>query len=146
MYAVLSGHSKFFSLLNKAGLIDQGSTNLNFLSRSENYTVFVPTDEALNNYQVDTLDNYELSEFIKYHFIRGEMIFTDNKQPSGTYNTINGANLNIKTGPDIIEILDDTGNPYVSIPEQEYVTNVMVTERSTVSSVVHEIDKVLIQQ
>ena len=73
------------------------------------------------------------------------MIFTDNKQPSGIYNTESGATLNIRTGSDIIEIIDKTGNPYAIILENEDKTNIMVTRNSTVSLVVHEIDKVLTQ-
>jgi len=144
MHAVLSGYSKFFSLLVKAGLFDWDSFDFSFLDRNENYTVFVPSEEALTSYQVDTLGIEELGELLKYHFIRGAMIFTDNKQPSGNYFTTSGAILNIRTGPDIIEILDNTGNPYVLIPEKENSTNIMISERSMVSSVVHEIDKVLI--
>ena len=52
--------------------------------------------------------------------------------------------LNISTGPDLIEILDNSGMPYVSIPEKENTTNIMVSEGSAVSSVVHEMDHVLI--
>lgn len=139
MRSVLSGFSKFSNLLFMAGLSD-----LSFLSRYENYTVFVPSDEALASYQADTMSIETLREFLKNHFLRGAMIFTDNKQPSGYYNTAGEATLNIQTGPDIIEILDNTGNPYVFIPEKDSITNIMVSERSTVSSVVHEIDKVLI--
>lgn len=144
MRAVLRRYSKFFSLLIKAGLFDQYSSNSSFLDRYENYTVFVPSDEALTSYQADTLGIEELGEFLKNHFLRGALIFTDNKQASGNYYTTSEAILNIRTGPDIIEILDHTGNPYVLIPEKENSTNIMVSERSTVSSVVHEIDKVLI--
>jgi hypothetical protein len=50
----------------------------------------------------------------------------------------------VKTGPDIIEILDESGNIYLTLNENENTTNVMITEHSSVSSIVHVIDKVLI--
>ena len=83
MGKLLSGYSRFFTLLVKAELFDQYSFNTSFLDRNEYYTVFVPSDEALSNYQPDTLGKEELSEFLKYHFLSGALIFTDNKQPSG---------------------------------------------------------------
>jgi uncharacterized surface protein with fasciclin (FAS1) repeats len=140
---VLSGYTKFFNLLLKAGLYDPYSASYSFLNRNENYTVFVPSDESLDLYQADTLGAEALEKFLKYHFLRGTLIFTDNKQPSGYYPTTSGESLQIRTGPDLIEILDETGTPYVVIPENESSTNIMASERSTVSSVVHEIDRVL---
>ena len=130
-------YSEFYRLLKKAGLSS-------FPHQNDDYTVFAPTNETFSNYQTDTLTIGELRHLLKNHFIRGEMIFTDNKQPSDIYNTESGATLNIRTGSDIIEIIDKTGNPYVIILENEDKTNIMVTRNSTVSLVVHEIDKVLI--
>jgi hypothetical protein len=54
------------------------------------------------------------------------------------------AKLHISTGPDIIEILDTGGQPYVTIPEEEGVTNIMVTRNGRVTAVIHEIDRVLV--
>ena len=114
-----------------------------FPNQNDDYTVFAPTNEAFAEYQTDTLTIGELRQLLKNHFIRGKMIFTDNKQPSGIYNTESGGTLNIRTKPDIIEIIDKTGNPYVRILENEDKNNIMVTRNSTVTVVVHEIDKVL---
>jgi len=144
MCEVLSGFSRFYDLLAKAGLIDPYSRTSSFLVEDENYTVFAPSDEALARIQADTMSLEVLVEFLKYHFIEGTMIFTDNKQPSGLYATAAGIYLDIKTGRDIIEIFDIEGNPYVSIPENKENTNIMVTENSRVSSVVHTINEVLI--
>ncbi|MCF8224910.1 MAG: fasciclin domain-containing protein [Bacteroidales bacterium] len=144
MQSILWRYPEFFSLLSKAGLYDHGSHDFTFIDHNENYTVFAPSDDALENYQADTLNMEDLSGFLKHHFIKGAIIFTDNKQPSGNYETAGGTILNIRTGPDIIEVLDENGDPYVSIQEQENTTNIMVSERSEVSSVVHEIDQVLI--
>ncbi|MFC2089627.1 fasciclin domain-containing protein [Bacteroidota bacterium] len=139
MQTILWRYSKFFSLLTKAGI-----ENLSFIDSWENYTVFVPSNDALESYQADTLSMADLGDFLKYHFVRGAMIFTDNKQASDYYSTSSGAMLNIRTSPDVIEILDNNGDTYLFIPEQENSTNIMVSDRSEVTSVVHEIDKVLI--
>ncbi len=144
MITVLSGYTGFYSLLNKAGLIDVNSSKLLFIDEDENYTVFVPSDKALSNYRADTLNIVELRSFLKNHFIKGEIIFTDNKKPSGNYFTANGKSISIQTGPDVIKIPDKKGNAQVVISEKENITNIMVSEKSVVSSVVHGIDNVLI--
>ena len=141
MRTVLFGFPKFYSLLNKAGFLNSGS----FIYENKNYTVFAPSDEAITNSQADKLSMEDLRTFLKNHFLQGKMIFTDNKQPSGNYQTVGGSTLNVQTSPDLIEILDKAGNPYIVIPENEKTTNIMVTQGSAVSSVVHEIDKVLIR-
>lgn len=144
LQTVLWRYTKFFSLLTKAELFNQGSYNLSFIDNSKNYTVFVPSDEALTDFQADTLSIDDLKKFLKHHFLSGSIIFTDNKKPSGEYATASGTILDIRTDPDMIEILDSAGNTYISIPEQENSTNIMVSVSSKVTSVVHEIDKVLI--
>lgn len=145
MRAVLSQYTEFYSLLLKAGLFDPYSATTSFLDRNENYTVFVPSDEALISYRADTLGSDALTGFLKHHFLQGSIIFTDNKQPSGSYVTTDGTSMKIRTSPDLIEILDQTDSPYVSIPEMEGITNIMVTERSAITSVVHGIDQVLLR-
>ncbi len=143
MQTILSDYTEFYSLLNQAGLVDETSSELRFIEKGENYTVFVPSDLALKSFRVDTLNKEDLRRYLKNHFIKGEIIFTDNKKPSGRYFTANGETLDIRTGPDIIEISDKTGKPYIRIREKENATNIMATEFSTVTSVVHEIDKAL---
>ena len=145
MRAVLSRYSTFFDLLLKAGLFDPYSANTSFLDRNQNYTVFVPSDQALAEYQADTLNEEALGDFLKYHFLQGSIIFTDNKQPSGDYPTTNGKMLRVQTGPDLIQILDNSGVPAITITENESRTNIMVSEWSRVTSVVHEIDHVLVR-
>ena len=143
MRTLLSRYPEFFSLLLKAGLFDPYSTGQTFLDRNENYTVFIPSAEAINNCQADTMGMEVLEEFLKGHFLQGAIIFTDNKQPSGVYDTMSGAKLDIRTGPDLIEILDNNGDTHVMVREEENTTNIMVSERSEVTSVAHEIDQVL---
>ena len=45
----------FHDLLRKAGLSNEKEYRYTFLSDNENYTVFVPTDSALNAFRADTL-------------------------------------------------------------------------------------------
>ncbi len=138
LQTILYGFSGFYNLLVKAGMDD-----LSFINKQGKYTVFVPSDEALTSYQADTLAIEDLRDLLQLHFIEGSMIFTDNKQPSGEYGTVNGHFLNISTGPDIIEILDQDGNPYISVPEDEKTTNFMASSSSKFYCVVHKIDHVI---
>ena len=115
MRTILLRYPGFYALLKKAGFTHSSS----FIYKNENYTVFVPSDEALNNYNAGSLSIAELRNFLKQHFLKGEMIYTDNKKPSGKQNTESGTTLKIDTGPDFIEILDDEGNIKVSIPENK---------------------------
>jgi len=157
MLWALWGYQTFLGLLDQAGLYDPNSNEFSFLERGEYYTIFVPSNQALIDYQADTLSNEDLIDFLKYHFVQWNLIFTDNKQWSGEYETlrkeiipvpfsIEFSRMNIRTSPDLIEIIDSKGNPYVTIPEAEGVTNIMVTTDSRVTAVIHEINSVLIKQ
>ena len=115
---------------------------------------------------MDTLSKQELGDFLKYHFVQKDLIFTDGKMPSGEYptarvdesstlyNTIN-SKLNIRTLPDKIQILDKDGNVYLEINEQTGETNQLITFDTNEGSsspwdfittgIIHSIDKVLIK-
>jgi len=163
----LSAYSKFKSLIEKAGMYDAKFYRFTFLTDGEFYTIFLPSDEALDNYGVDTLSVEDLRKFIKYHFIRGDLIFTDGKKPWKEYETLRKdesstmyvdyySSINIRPGQDKIEILDAGGNPYVTIMEQGVKTNIMVGTDSDeynesnidyiTTAVIHEIDTVLVKQ
>ena len=45
---------------------------------------------------------------------------------------------------EIVQILDKSGNSYITIPEKAEVTNIVVASGSKVNSVIHVIDKVII--
>lgn len=140
-------HPTFLGLLEQAGLFNPIFNEFTFLRRGRYYTIFIPSDQALAKYQVDTLSKTELTDFLLYHFVEGDLIFTDNKKPPGEYRTLlMGKRLNIRPGPDIIEILDSTGTPYISVTEAEHVSNIMVTTNSEVTAVIHNINAVLIDQ
>lgn len=167
MFEVISQFPSFRALLEKAGLYDPGTFSFPFLVEGEQYTVFIPGSEALETYQADTLQGADLEAFIKRHFVRGNLIFTDNKLPSNTYTTLEqvGASefgssfysLNIRPERDKIDILDEDGNLYYSIAEEPGKTNIPIhfdTNKSPestsdndmkITGVAHQIDTVLIK-
>jgi uncharacterized surface protein with fasciclin (FAS1) repeats len=157
MLSSLLKYPTFRNLLMQAGLYDSASNRFTFLERGRSYTIFIPSDQALTDYQVDTIPKADLADFLLYHFVTDDLIFTDNKSYSGDYYTLRKdetspefptlySTVNIRPGPDIIEILDTAGTAYVSIPEAEGVTNIMVSENSRTTAVIHEINEVLIKQ
>ncbi len=167
MFDRLNQYPYFKDLLEKAGLYNPKLFEYTFLTEGEYYTIFMPSEEALNGYGADTLDVDDLAKFLKYHFVRGTRIFTDGREPWMHYETLRVdessttfstyySTLNIKPSPDMIEILDSGGIPYITINEEAGTTNIMVatdTDRDVVSdtdfittAVIHRIDGVLIKQ
>lgn len=79
-------YSEFYSLLDKAGLVDtvvdEDDPNLyykrlKFLLTYENWTGFLPDNEAIANAEANNLipeDSVELGNFLKYHFVADELI------------------------------------------------------------------------
>lgn len=167
MYARITSYPTFFNLIDQAGLYDPVFYTFPFLTEGELYTVFIPTAEALASYNTDTLSQDELQDFVKYHFVRGDRIWTDGSSPSGYYETLRVdesstqfstkySTLNIETGSDLIRIFDNDGNLYTEVQEEEGTTNVMIATDMDATSgsrydfiitgVIHEIDTVLIKQ
>ena len=167
MFSRITSYPHFFNLIRQAGLYDEVYYSFPFLTEGETYTVFIPTSEALASYNTDTLTTKDLQDFIKYHFVRGDKIWTDGSSSDGYYETLRVdesstqytkkySSLNIETGIDLIRILDKAGNLYTEIKEQEGVTNVMIATDMDEDSnsrydfittgVIHEIDSVLIKQ
>ena len=122
---------------------------------------------ALEKYQADTLSIPDLQEFIKYHFVKGNVIFTDGKQPARYYETTRidettnefstyYSTIKIIPSIDRIELYDNDGILYLSIDEEEGKTNIMIandTDSESMSihdyittGVVHQIDTVLIKK
>ena len=163
----LSEYPEFLDLMRKAGLFNSSYYNFPFLINGEPYTIFVPSAQALADYRADTLSVEDLKNFLTYHFLKGELIFTDGNQPGGNYPTCRvdessssttitkQSTLNIDTKPDVIDILDKDNNVYLSIHQEEGKTNRIIvydTDKQSDSqwdyittAVVHEIDKVLIK-
>ena len=159
-------NTKFRELLIKCGLYDPSRYQLTFINNEELHTVFIPSEQALIDYGLDTLSITELEYVLRYHFVRGDIIFTDGKKEEGEYITtridenstryfIRYNTLHIRPLSDMIEILDKNGDTYLSIPEKENETNIMISYDSDKNSnskwdfitthVIHNIDKVLIK-
>ena len=164
LYLKLIQYPKFMQLLQRVDFIDDFSWESDYMTEGEYYTIFIPSDSALNAIEVDTLSDEEVFKLISYHFVKGELIFTDGKKPSGKYETLriddsstelikHYSTLDIQTSPDLIEFLDSEGNVYASIPEADEKTNVLVTSDTDEETdsrydyittiVIHQIDKVL---
>jgi len=157
-------YPKFHGLLKKAGLTNDKTYTYKFISNNEYYTVFVPSDAALDNSDVNSLPTDELKDFLQLHFVQGELIFTDASSESGYYETSRlderstdytkfFTKIYIKTGVDAIDIPDKEGANYVEIVEAEGATNILTVVNLSKgqevfsvmfnNAVIHEIDKVL---
>lgn len=148
----------FFSLMDKAGMTNHTWGKLSFINETEFHTVFAPSDQALSQYNTDTLSLEELQQFIKYHFVDGDIIFTDGNNEHDDYETLRldesskpyiprYSLLNISPEPDLIRIYDQSGNLVCDIPEHWERTNIMFGRRDPTyktSGVVHAIDTVLL--
>jgi uncharacterized surface protein with fasciclin (FAS1) repeats len=166
LFLKLSGtYPVFHNLLKKAGLTNDRLYKYNFISDNEFYTIFIPSDSALSDYQVDTMTVPTLKKFLQFHFVQGDMIFTDGNKPATYYETTRVdekstafttyyTKIYLNPGIDIIHIQDPSGADYVTVPESEG-TNI-ITGRNLgtgqeafpnviSSAVIHQIDKVLLK-
>jgi uncharacterized surface protein with fasciclin (FAS1) repeats len=142
-------NTKFLTLLDKAGLADVSNERLPFLDPTERYTIFVPSDAALNSIQVDTLSDAEIKKLVSFHIVKGELIFTDGRQPRDAYRTYDNQFLHLDPQPDNLLILDEndevlydnlklssksnlTGMYPQNISESYYITNAVVHKIDTV--------------
>jgi uncharacterized surface protein with fasciclin (FAS1) repeats len=165
LFFILSGsYPGFHNLLRKAGLSEDKLYRYSFISENENYTIFAPSDEALNNSGADTLNKEDLVKFLLLHFVQGDFIFTDGNKPSGYYETARidekstefstvYTEIYIEPGYDVINIPDKLGNQYLTVNESS-ATNVLAgrslgvgteTFRNVINTaVIHKINKVLL--
>lgn len=151
----------FDSLIERAGLVYPVIGGYKFVSDNDFYTVFVPTREALFAAGADTLKGQDLVDFVKLHFIRGDVIFTDGNRNSTYYESrredesstqfsTRYTRFYIDPRPDVIQIPDDSGGTYMEVPESED-TNIIIArlvnqgvyKESVSTAVVHLIDKAL---
>ena len=161
-----SKYPEFLDLMTQAGLYDPILYEFPFLIDGENYTVFIPSTQALNEYGVSDMSKEELNQLLRYHFVREDLIFTDGRKPEGNYSTTcieerstsyhtHFSQLHIRPTPDVIQILDKNGDVYLEVPEQKGQTNQIIwydtNEQSSsdwdfiTTGVVHNIDKVLVR-
>ena len=161
---ISTSYPAFHNLIKAAGLSMDKEYRYTFISDNENYTIFVPNDSALAHYRTDTLTTEELKNFVRLHFIQGDIIFTDGNKPAKYYETTRidekstiyttiYNKIYINPGYDVIHITDKVGGDYLNINESP-LTN-QITGRSVgdgteafanilSTAVIHEIDKVLI--
>jgi len=164
---IRSNYPGFHALLVKAGLAEEQLYRYNFLSDSEFYTVFVPSDAALNTISIDAMSDEELVNFLMLHFIQGEIIFTDGTKDAGYYESLRVSKAStefttvytqvyIDPLTDLIRIPGADDTPYLDVEESE-VSNQMVGviadnpgetmpsfPVTTTNGVIHQIDKVLL--
>jgi len=167
-YFALNEYSQFFQLIRRAGLIDDVYKRFTFTTDSELYTVFVPSAATLSNNQelLDSMSTEELAQFVKYHFVPGSLIFTDGNARAGKYETLRVdesttiyntafSSLDLSTGIDQIEILDNSGDVVFNIEENGTTTNIMTAidisndnnlQNYITNGVLHEIDTILLKQ
>lgn len=162
---ISTDYPKFHALLRKAGLTIDKEFRYNFVTDNDFYTVLIPGDKALDDAGLNTMPVKELRNVLLFHFVQGDMIFTDGKKPKAFYETARidekstiyttvYTSLYIKPGIDIIEIPVKGGaTNYVKIEEADKKTNILTgVTRGTGqevypilynNGVIHEIDKVL---
>jgi len=159
---------KFHALLKRAFSIPNNLYHYSFLSDNQNYTVFAPTDAALNAIATTTaaMSIKQLQDFVLLHFIQGAIIFTDGNLAQGYYETARVdesstkfvtfyTKIKIEPGIDQITIPAKDGTPIVVVNEESPKANqIMSRNLSTTgteaytncisTSVVHEINNVLL--
>lgn len=164
LYSKISGsYPRFHQLLIDAGLALTKEYRYSFISESDFFTVFVPSDAAIDNFDRSGLTTAELRNILLLHFVQGDMIFTDGNKPSGYYETTRidekstpfstiYTKLKIKTGYDVIYLPAKDGSDNVTINESP--TSNVITARSLGSGteifpvivsngVIHQVDKIL---
>lgn len=130
-------YPKFHSLLRKAGLSRDKEFRYSFTSDTEFYTVFIPSDEALDSAGVNQMPVEELKQFLMFHFVQGEMVLTDGIKPTGYYETLRVdekstefstvyTQIYLDPGYDVINILGEDGSNYEQIVENGETTNILI--------------------
>lgn len=167
LYSYIStNYPDFHNLLIKVGMALPKEFRYNFISESQQYTVLVPTKAALEAANANALAGNHLVNFLKTHFIQGNMIFTDGNKTPGYYETLRESEsstvyskvyskIYINPVIDAIEVIGKNGAPMVTVNESpkanviasrnlnaSNVTSVIPNRISNV--VIHEIDTALI--
>jgi uncharacterized surface protein with fasciclin (FAS1) repeats len=156
----------FHALLQKAGLSLDKESRYSFISNSEYYTVFAPTQAAIVEAGLNSLPVNELRQILLLHFVQGEIIFTDGNKPAKLYETMRidekstqfstfYTHLNIVPDIDKIWIKDKNGLDYAEVNESamtNILSSITVTQGASnveevfpnivTTAVVHEVNKV----
>lgn len=141
--------TRFLTLLNEVGLANVSNERLTFTDPTERYTIFVPSDAALESIQVDTLSLDQVRELVSFHIVKGDLIFTDGRLPQDAYRTLNNQFLHLNPQPDNLLILDENYDVYYdklvlstrsnrigmyqqNLDERYYISNAVVHNIDTV--------------
>ena len=163
---ISNNYPEFHNLLKKAGLALESQYRYSFINESEFYTAFIPSKEAIENSNLNSLPTDELKKALLLHFVKGSLIFTDGNMQSGYYGT---ARIDEKSTPfstlfskiyiepqiDKIAVKGKNGTWFTEIIESEN-TNILtailvnagdddeeVFPNIINNAVIHEIDRVL---
>lgn len=146
-------YSGFYSLLEKAGLVDSVPDkddpdryykSLKFLLTYENWTGFLPDNDAIANAQANHLipeDSIALGNFLKYHFVANASV-TDFITVSRNYNTASADSVGvplellIQSEPKHLVVTDGSGQ---EVQIDHNTANVLVRD-----GVAHSIKTVLL--
>lgn len=161
---ISSSYPKFQKLLISSGLALEREYRFSFISESEIYTVFAPTDAALDKVNTSSMTKEQLQKFLMMHFIQGNILFTDGNKPAGYYETARVdekstpfstlyTQIYIDPKPDNINFRGKNGEIYLSVPESPLVN--IITSRNLgtgnepiknilATGVIHEINKALL--
>jgi uncharacterized surface protein with fasciclin (FAS1) repeats len=144
-------NTKFLTLLNKVGLANVSNERLTFIDPTERYTIFVPSDAALNSIQVDTLSLDALKKLVSFHIVKGKLIFTDGRLPQNAYRTLDNQFINLNPQPDNLLILGKNNNVIYDKLVLSARSNLIGMHQQNISenyylsnAVVHNIDTVII--
>jgi uncharacterized surface protein with fasciclin (FAS1) repeats len=160
---ISTSYPRFHALIKAAGFDRDKEYRYSFISESEVYTVFVPSDAAMAAYETTGMTVEELRRLVLIHFIPGQIIFTDGKKPAGYYETarISEASsqyatyytqVKITPGADVIRIMAKDGSTFTEIQESPRANIILARNLGTgtetikniiTNGVIHEIDKVL---
>lgn len=143
-------NTKFLTLLNKVGFASTLNQRLTFMDPTERYTIFVPSDAALNSIQVDTFSVEDVKALVSFHIVKGKLLFTDGREPQAAYRTLNNQFLNLNPQPDNLLILDKNNDVYYDKVELSSKTNLIGMHQQNIAeeyyisnAVVHKIDTVI---
>jgi Secreted and surface protein containing fasciclin-like repeats len=171
IYSVISSEqnlTKFYSLLDKAKLVDKITGKFTFMLDNDFYTVFAPTNAALGT-AYDNLPVDQLKNFLLMYFVHGDIIFTDGNKPSGYYETMrkdekstdySTVYTKLYVGndePDKIKFYDKSGNVIYTVNYNDSKVNIITGLNDNNAStntrpwkvtfstgVIHEINTVLV--
>ena len=167
IYSIISSnYPHFHELLTRAGLAQTALQRYTFISENQFYTIFIPTEEALEEAGAGALTGAELRRFIQLHFVQGDVIFTDGRKSPGYYETARVderstpfntvyTSIYLEPGFDVIAIPGRDGGIYTSFQESARAnvlasrTIVETTGPSVITNIVnqgviHEIDRALL--